>query len=191
MNRAKIFIAFTFLLAFAVCVSAQNTTFPNELNGYKFFGKGKLKGLQLGVSTKEDVERAFGKSCESWCKYNRSWNVSFNYFDFESIEKDKIKFVPKQEFYEKLYSITLTPQNRIPFEKILFPKLFSRGDGGGDGYLESGYSSSEEKVYEDNNGLIYKICEKSFPILCKKGDLAAIIYTIPDKVEAEMLTLKK
>ena len=30
MNGAKIFIVFTFLLAFAVCVSAQSYSYPNE-----------------------------------------------------------------------------------------------------------------------------------------------------------------
>ncbi|MGI8466924.1 MAG: hypothetical protein ACR2N3_00540 [Pyrinomonadaceae bacterium] len=191
MKLAKIFIVFTFLLAFAVCISAQDNQFPNELKGYEFFGKGKLKELKLGISTKEDVERVFGESCKKPCKYNRDWNIFFKYFDFASIEKNGVKFVPKQEFYGKLYSITLTPKNRIPFQKIQFPKLFASGHGSGSGYSDKGYSSKEEKDYRDVNGLIYTICEKSFSIPCKKGDLTAIIYSIPEKLEAEMLTLKK
>lgn len=191
MNRAKIFIAFSFILTFAVCVLAQGIQFPNELKGYELFGKEKLKDLKLGISTKEDVKKVFGESCENFCKYNRDWNVSFNYFEFESIEKDGIKFVPKQEFYGKLYSITLIPRNRIPFQRVRFPKLFDRLHGGGSGYADNGYSSSSEKIYQDTHGLIYKICEESVPIPCKKGDLVTIMYSIPEKIEAEMLTLKK
>ncbi len=53
MKLTKIFIVFTFLLAFAICVSAQSVQFPNELKGFEVFGKGKLKSLKLGSSKRK------------------------------------------------------------------------------------------------------------------------------------------
>ena len=105
MKSAKIFIVFTFLLAFAVCVSAQNDSIPsvvkfgdllepkkvkdlkfgfsttNELKGYEFFGKGKLNKLKIGVSTKENVKAILGNTCEEFCNYDSNWKIRFEYFD--------------------------------------------------------------------------------------------------------------
>ena len=86
MNRAKIFVVFTFLLAFAVCVSAQSVQFPNELKGYEFFGKGKLANLKLGVSIKEDVKNVFGVPRQEIYNsavydYDPNWSIQFVYFD--------------------------------------------------------------------------------------------------------------
>jgi len=75
MKLEKIFIVFTFLLAFAVFVSAQGSPYPNELKGYEFFGKGKLKNIKLGVSSKKDVKKIFGKDCD----YDENFKVKFEY----------------------------------------------------------------------------------------------------------------
>ncbi|HMS41797.1 MAG TPA: hypothetical protein PKE69_16315, partial [Pyrinomonadaceae bacterium] len=61
-------------------------TYPNELEGYKFFDKGKLKGLKLTVSTKEDVIKIFGSDCESGCDYDEIWKIDFSYFGLISKE---------------------------------------------------------------------------------------------------------
>ena len=79
MNRAKIFIAFTFLLSFAVCVSAQDYKYSNELKGFELFRNGKWKSLKPLISTKEDVEKIFGKSCLDGCDYDENWRVEIMY----------------------------------------------------------------------------------------------------------------
>ena len=114
MKPAKIFIAFTLLLASAFQVPAQDISIsfpseeefsellklgpkkiknlelgfstPNELDEYKFFAEGKLKGLKLGISTKDDIKKIFGKDCEDICEYDANWRVVFTYF--ENISKE-------------------------------------------------------------------------------------------------------
>jgi hypothetical protein len=111
MNRAKILIAFTFLLAFVLHVSAQNDSIPddlnfndllllgpkkiknlslgfstpNELEGYQFFSNGKLNKLKIGVSTKENVEAIFGTICKEFCSYDSNWQIQFEYFDEKTL----------------------------------------------------------------------------------------------------------
>ncbi len=109
MKSTKIFIAFTFLLAFAVCVSAQDgftpsfptvkpseekkipnpklgEPTPSELEGYKFFNGGILNKLKLGISTKEDVRSIFGTKFmqgenSDFYNYDSNWSIQFVYFD--------------------------------------------------------------------------------------------------------------
>jgi hypothetical protein len=107
MKSVKIFIAFTFLLAFALQVSAQNNSIPddldfndllrlgpkkiknltlgfstlNELEGYQFFSNGKLNKLKIGVSTKENVEAILGTICKEACNYDSNWKIQFEYFE--------------------------------------------------------------------------------------------------------------
>ncbi len=111
MKAVKIFIAFTFLLAFALQVSAQNDSTPsdldfndllrlgpkkiknlslgfstpNELKGYQFFSNGKLNKLKIGVSTKENVEAIFGTICKEFCNYDSNWKIQFEYFDEKTL----------------------------------------------------------------------------------------------------------
>lgn len=198
MNRAKIFIAFTFLFAFAVCVSAQRNPYPNELKGYEFFGKGKLKALKLGVSTKEDTKKIFGQECEYVCKYDENWFVNFDFID-ENTTKEigKKKFIPRQEFFGKLYSITLQSKEDVSFLKIKFPRVFAFSYSGGatvsenETGLNSSHTWYKGKIYEDSNGLSYDICLQSFPDKCEKGELLAIEYTIPKKSETKLFILQK
>ena len=142
MKSAKIAVVFTFLLAFAVCVSAQSIQFPNELKGYEFFGKGKLKELKLGASTQEDTKRIFGQECEYVCQYDENWFISFDFID-ENTTKEigKNKFIPKKEYFGTLYSITLQPKENVYFQKIKFSKAFLFNYGG------------EAWVSENENGL--------------------------------------
>jgi hypothetical protein len=65
MNLPRILIFFTFLIVFFVNAQAQFdcsnesrklirepfSQFPNEVEGFKFFGEGRLGALKLGVST--------------------------------------------------------------------------------------------------------------------------------------------
>jgi len=195
MKRVKIFIAFAFLLAFALQVSAQVNLFPNELKGYEFFAKGKLKDLKLGISTPKDIKDNFGENCENSCEYDENWMITFDFFSKnQTIEIGGKILTPKEDFHEKLYSVALVPRKNISFRKTKFPKYFSLiGYGGGGGCPDGDGECSwrEDKLYKDEYGLIYSICEKSFPNKCKKGDLSAIIYSIPDTLEAKIFTEEK
>ncbi len=53
----------------------QLNFYPNEIKGYEFFNKGKLKNLKLSVWTKEDVKSIFGNSCETSCDYDENWKI--------------------------------------------------------------------------------------------------------------------
>jgi len=58
----------------------QLNTYPNELKAFRFFNQGKLKGLQLTVSTRENVKKNFGSDCETSCDYDDNWKIDFSYF---------------------------------------------------------------------------------------------------------------
>jgi hypothetical protein len=174
-------------------------SYPNELDGYKFFDQGKLKGLKLTVSTREEVEKIFGSDCDADCDYNENWKISFDYFGPISKEKTvdnkKITYVPKKELVGKIYSITLFPKRKLPFDRIAFPRQlkqlssFSVGDNfDTSGQLTSAAGTSY-KTYLDRYGLKYEIYEGGYTVGDakkddrRKGDLMLIEYTIPDKIE--------
>lgn len=54
---------------------------PNELPGYEFFRKGKLKDIRLGISTSDDMKKIFGETCEEICDYDDNWRVWVKYFE--------------------------------------------------------------------------------------------------------------
>ena len=109
MKSTRFFIIFTFLLAFALQVSAQNDSIsipkgidfndllkigpkkvknlelgfstPNELEGYEFFSNGKLIKLKIGISTEENVKTILGTACKEFCNYDSNWKIQFEYFD--------------------------------------------------------------------------------------------------------------
>lgn len=195
MKPLKFFIIFTFLLSFALQVSAQASLFPNELKGFEFFGKGKLKDLRLGMTTQKDIKDNFGENCKLSCDFDKNWVITFNFFSKNTTTKlGEKELTPKEEFYGKLYSVALVPKMNISFRKIKFPKSFSfigYGGGGSCPDADEGCSWSNNKLYKDAHGLIYAICEKSSPNKCKKGDLSAIIYSIPDNLEAQIFTEEK
>ena len=172
-------------------------TYPNELTGYKFFDQGRLKGLKITVSTKEDVEKIFGSDCNGKCDYDSKWNVDFNYFGGitkeKTINERKIIYVPKKELVGKVYSITFTPKQRIRFNQKVFPRTFnlSYGFSVGDSFDENGRLSAvgtSYRTYHDRYGLIYNIYSSGYAVNAEKedqekGDLISIEYTIPEKIE--------
>lgn len=194
MKLTKFFIVFTFLPAFAFSVSAQSNQYPNELKGYQFFGKGKLKTLKFGIFTEADVKKIFGEDCEYVCEYDENWFIGFDFIGQTTSKEIKgNKLILKKEFFGTLYTITLQPKNDISFSKTKFPKPFVLSYSGG---ATSGSEADEgtwykSKTYKDYNGLLYDICEKSFPKSCKKGELLAIEYTLPKKSEAKLFILQK
>ncbi len=196
MNRAKIFIAFTFLLVFAVYVLAQrvqsplmqSVQFPNELKGYEFFGKGELEKIKLGVSTKKDIKKIFGKDCEKECDYDENFKVKFEYLtaldDCMTTEDIRDRFMcPQNNFVGTISSITFEPKKNQNVKDLSTSK-FNKFSGGSTLEKGSGVSSSYAS-FTDKYGLRYSINNESnilysqYPAFVQ-GKLYSIKYTFTD-----------
>jgi hypothetical protein len=179
---------------------------PNELGGFEFFTKGKLLGLKLGTSTREDIRRIFGDSCETQCDYDEDWSIWAGYFDADATITEtaaddkgseiKYEYFPKAEYVDKLQVIHLTPKKRIPLEKQRFSSVFAQNESYsvGDAWDENGFagaSHSTSKTYMDGYGLEYSVYEKetfnNLKVMPEKtdsdtrsGDLLQIEYAVPD-----------
>lgn len=128
MKSTKFFIAFTFLLAFAVYGSAQTNQYPNEIKGFEFFKDQRLNNLKLLTSDKEAVKAAFGKCGAYICDYDENWTIGFVYVAADSGKKiieagsERI-YKPKPEFIGKLLIVYFHPKKPILLsESVLIPK---------------------------------------------------------------------
>lgn len=156
----------------SVATHAQTVPFPNELSGYEFFGRGKLKPVAFGLSKKQDIERLFGGTCEKGCDYDERFTINIDYLDCDdcmttTYVRDRA-MCPLNEYMGTIEKITLTPKVPVQLEKIpttRFPKntggaiLFKNGSGG------VSYES-----FGDEFGLKYSI---------KKGSTASVTITTP------------
>ncbi|MCW5959963.1 MAG: hypothetical protein KIS76_07355 [Pyrinomonadaceae bacterium] len=175
---------------------------PNELEGYKFFNEGKLRGLKLGISTKNNVKEIFGKDCEDICVYDDTWTVVVTYF--KDISKEitengiKKKLIAEPQSVNKIYSVKLVPRNRISFTEVKFPDEFYKGQSISFGHDFSGNAASiSTDVYTDSYGLKYNIFDKeNYSTFEEKdnrrhGDLMSIEYTIPNNLEEKFFIEQK
>jgi hypothetical protein len=128
MKIEKIFIVLAFLLAFAVCVSAQNNQYPNEIEGYEFFKSGRFNDLKLLISDRDAVKAVFGEKCDNSCDYDEDWEISFSYINsgwnkkLTENGKEQI-YRPKQELVGKLAGITFRSKKLILLsEYAVIPK---------------------------------------------------------------------
>ncbi|CAN5277491.1 hypothetical protein BH20ACI1_BH20ACI1_21400 [soil metagenome] len=194
-------------LVFVSVSQAQINSYPNELKGYEFFGKGKLKSLKIGVSTVEDVKNALGETCESVCDYDENWTVNFDFFENNWIKTDTdpkgVKTVQylDQKFLGKLRKIELRPKKKISFRNVVFPSAFSK-------LSRSEITKNPQQtiskmvtyeLFQDSYGLTYELFgakdvdntktrEKS---LYNKGDLYSVLYNVSKEQEKEMYSLPK
>jgi len=116
-----------FMIGSVMVANAQDTQFPNELSGFEFFKSGKLNGLRLLTSTKDDVIRVMGKDCEHNCDYDEDWKISFSYVNsgWSKTSNDQV-YKPKSEFVGKLAGISFRPKRQILLtETNVFPKEFT------------------------------------------------------------------
>jgi hypothetical protein len=82
MKVLKLIIILTlFLVSIAF---AQKNPYPNEMKGFEFFGKGKLKLIRLGISTKNDLDKIFGKTNDSFYEYDQNWIMSFSLIEADT-----------------------------------------------------------------------------------------------------------
>ncbi len=197
MNLAKIIIVFTFLLAFAVCVTAQSIQFPNELKGYEFFGNGKLKDLKLGSSKKKDIEKVFGESCEKQCNYDENFKIKFEYLaaldDCMTTEDIRNRAMcPQNEFVGTISSVTLEPKREHILKDIPTSK-FNKVSGGSSIEKGSGVSVSYTS-FTDNCGLKYSILSgntiySQYPPFVE-GKLYSIKYIFTDDFIRKVFTVE-
>lgn len=179
---------------------------PNEMPGYEFFKTGRLKPIRLGISTKDDMRRIFGDTCESTCDYDENWKIYADYYDNrvefsrtsgETKESEmETEYIPRPEFVDKVQSLRLTPNKRISFLKVLFPKTFggNKSYAIGDAWDENGFGGAVHTtwtIYADGYGLEYSVFDaETFNNLrnkgpevkepIRKGDLNSIEYSIPE-----------
>ena len=138
-------IRITILLAclglFLVNAKAQESAYPNEIQGFQFFKQDKFKDLTLLVSTGEEVMARFGKDCIHGCQFNEDWDIGFAYVNSgwsRSTTENGLTTVykPRPEFVGRLADITFRPRRPIVLpESLVFPKglkchkgLTTRGD---------------------------------------------------------------
>lgn len=182
---------------------------PNEMPGFEFFKRGKLNPIRLGISTKDDMRRIFGDTCENTCDYDEKWKLCADYFE-DRVEfsrtsgdtketKTETEYIPRPEFVDKLKSLRLIPRKRISFLRVYFPSTFRSNNSYsiGDDWDENGFAGAVHtttKIYMDGYGLEYRVFEaETFNNLrnkkakvgdpIQKGDLTSIEYSIPRSFE--------
>lgn len=179
----------------SVIVNAQVRQFQNELDGYEFFGKGKLKTIVFGVSKKEDVVKLFGNSCEKDCDYDERFTIKFDYLDCDDcMTTEYIRdraMCPKAEFMGTIEKITIQPKSPIRFESVP-TTLFKKRTGG----LIMSKNSSEGVSYEsfgDEFGLKYSIKQGTSSLTLStpgpemmNGPLYSIEYGINTPLETKI-----
>ena len=204
MKNAIFFIIFSVVLTlfFVSASQAQINNYPNELKGFEFFGKGKLRNLKIGVSTKEDVRNILGETCESACDYDKNWTINFDFYENNWIKKDtnpngeKTVQYLDQKYLGKLRRIELRSKKRVSFKDISFSDEFSK-------LSRSEITKNPQKniskmvtyvLFQDSNGLTYELfgakdidnTKTSGKSLYDKGDLYSIVYNISKEQEKEM-----
>jgi hypothetical protein len=209
MKVTRNFAGFIFLLAIVFVQNnfpAQNYPYSNELKGYEFFGKGKLAALKIGVSTKDDVKKIFGKNCEEVCDYDADWTINFIFYgndwtrDETNEKGERLIYHLEPKYIGKLRKIEITPKKQQSFANISFPNTFQRLLRSQITKNRSGKSKmTTYEVFQDVNGLSYELYdatdhddiktknERSY----NKKDLFSIQYNISKEQEKTMFTLKK
>ncbi len=205
MKHTPILAALTIAFSLALGISAQTNQSSNELEGYRFVGSGKLKSLQLLVSTRDDVKRVFGNQCEKQCDYDADWTVNFEYYDdiwtkeSSNNRGEKWTYFLDSKYLGKLRTIDLKPKNPVSFAKVTFPDTFKRVIVTATSDKRSGSIKTVNNAYQDANGLIYELFGQTSqseapgtnarPL--KPGDLVLIRYTISKEREKSLFVLQK
>lgn len=198
-------IFFSLSLFFTQNVQGQSNSYTNELKGFEFFGNGKLKNLQLAVSTVDDVKRLFGKNCKKTCDYDSDWLISFEYYEDIWIkesrnEKDeKLQYRLDSKYLGKLRSILLRPKKQISFTDVSFPGAFQKIQLTSTSMFRSdGRRIAGDEAFQDSSGLTYEILTETIKYNLKnkrartynKGELVLIKYDVPKKLEETLFVLK-
>jgi hypothetical protein len=155
-----------------VSTRAQAKRYPNELKGYEFFESGRLKPILLGSSTKEDVQKIFGDTCEKSCDYDDRFAINFEYLSCDSCMtteyiRDRM-MCPLQQSIGAVQKITLTPKVSIHFDA--FPTSPFPKNTGGSIMSKGGFGGVSYESFGDEYGLKYSI---------KKSDTSSLTLSSP------------
>ena len=180
---------------FTVIASAQEAAFPNELEGLQFTKQEKLKGLELLVSTRENVIAALGKNCVNGCDYNEDWTVGFAYVNEGwYISKtdnsgSQIVLKPRPEMVGKLASITFRPRHAVMLPVV--PKTAS-------GLVCVPAKSSQGTLHfqsvlcRDGEGLAYIVYDETNEVeKFQKNQIHVITYSLPQEKHESIFALAK
>ena len=165
---------------FSPAIFAQGLKYPNELKGFQFYGRGKLKNFELKVSNGRQALNEFGQDCDwRWCDYDENWEVMFIFaeeFWREVRFEENIMYTvaPKPQFLSTLWCIYLRSKKPISFASNSFPREFKRVSG----VAEHGVSTL---TYYDGNGLSYTLNADDYNDGKYKGILREIGYGLPEK----------
>jgi hypothetical protein len=212
MNISKTLIFFTILILLCANAKAQCDLmgqkllqepigiFPNELEGFKFFGEGKLSSLQLGVSTREDVAKVFGEPTkitnnEEFFDYDSDWTIIIGYFNknsgmsFSSVNNSisrSWRVIP--EYVGKIETVRLWAKKKIPFNQVIDPDKFVN---------QISNDIFNYTMYWDGYGLRYKLFKsylderQAARHSYSKGDMMQIEYHIECPIERKIFIEKK
>ena len=179
MSIAKSIMAAAFFFLAVIAASAQEYTYPNELKGYGLFKHGNWKSLKPFVSTKEDVVKIFGQSCEKGCDYDQNWRMQVVYIgQCSSYSESEKKFVSRvsEDLLGKYSNIIFYPKKRIRRNSLKFSKKFSSSE-----QLTTHAIPSHTKHYWDSEGLIYTFSAgNTYNGEFRKNDLMNIMYSWTD-----------
>lgn len=183
MKSKFLLLSFCFL-SLALNGFAQENQFPNEIEGYQFFKDGRLRGLKLLVSTKNDVKAVMGENCENGCDYDQDWEIGFSYVGSNWYRKSTENGVeriykPKPQLIGTLQSVSFRPKRHILLsESVVFPKEFECLNG----VTTSGKIKYNSRTCMDKKRIIYNISnETTTDGKVFKGQLMSIIYISPKK----------
>jgi len=189
-------IKFTFLLAcLGLCLAnanAQESAYPNEIEGLQFSKHEKVKDLVLLVSSNEDVKKLFGEDCVNGCKFNEDWDIGFAYVNAGWSRTTSEKAVnsllkPLPEFVGKLSSITFRPRR-----PVLLPEstVFPAGLRCNKGSSTRGDLRFRSIICADDRRLFYHIYdETSAEGKFQKNELFTISYVMTKEKEQSIFAL--
>jgi hypothetical protein len=195
-----VFLFLTFGFGYA---SAQPSAYPNEVRGFEFFGKGRLKGLTLGSSSKDDLKRIFGQACETDCDYDDLWTVRFEYIKADECitiprDAEELALCPAGEFIGKLSSVQLEPKQALSFIGVSQSKFTKHGGGGSASASNGGPTSSMSfSSFGDEFGLTYRMFSDAKPPMKKAdvelvpGDLLNINYQLSQALTDKIFRIEK
>lgn len=188
IKPSNILFLFFFLFAFAAYVSAQNNPFPNELEAYEFFGKGRLKAMKFGESKRKDVQKLFGDTCEkAACDYDSNFLIKFDYLDLDDCMTTKLirdrLVCPVNKYIGTIEKISLYPKQETRFDRV--PAGHFTTNSGGGIYPKDGSNPLFYESFEDEYGLKYSFKRETSALVSPAqpyldGILYSIEYTLSD-----------
>jgi hypothetical protein len=197
MTLTTIFILLVSVGVFAFKGEAQISQFPNEVQDFDFFGNGRLNGLKLGKSKRQDVERILGEACGKFCDYDENFRIQFFYIGPGRFRNQRYggdrQVCPRPEFVGTISSVQLTAKRPINFSEVSMEPF--QIVGGGEASPLGEYSKRNEfLVFGDEFGLKYSVFSTKSHVKSsnreqyERGNLYKIEYYFSEEFERSVFT---